>query len=201
MRTLVLLAAVALFAGCLSPSPEVEAAEVEPAVANETLLPEPEETPLVLTTASFPFAYDGRTGTGACVPSGPGACTGTGVSPSESTFTPLVYEGAPSAAEATLTWSAPTPATSEMFLMFMALKPCGDGCWESSGESYRAIVSGTSPLTLSATDVVLGVDEVLLVHVGIPRRVPPLPNVAFSTSVEQAFHVEGNVQSLVRSDV
>lgn len=146
----------------------------------------------------FPFAIDGKTGTMACVPSAPNTCTGLPLgTDSEGTFEPLVFEGTPTHVAATLTWTATTPASQEMYVNVFALRSCGDGCMEWDDEMFSAFASGTSPVTLDASGITLREGESLYIHTG---RVDPLPDtpspVFMFYSVEQAFHLEGLVHAL-----
>lgn len=204
MRPLFVLALLALFTGCFSATTPVESAAIseEP---TEGAAPEAEPTVVegvALVPREFPFAFEGRTGTNACVPAGPNSCVGlpAGGTPSENTFNELLYEGTPKSVEATLVWEAATPATEDMYLAVFAVRSCGDQCFEWGGDSFYEVVSGPSPLTLSATGVFLGENETLQVKVGLERKVPYTPGVFFFYSIDQEFTIEGKVHALVPAD-
>lgn len=204
MRIFALLLAL-LLAGCLAGEEPVEtqsadaaAATVDAAGAQEApVTSAPEAAPVV---AEFDFGWEGRTSTSICAPSGPNSCTGLPVSsPGENTFVELEYEGVPNAVEATITWSATTPATAEIYAYVFAARSCGESCWEMDDTMFGLFASGPSPLTLSAPDVVVREDEVLMIHLGTMDPTPPVP-VAMGYSLEQAFSLEGVVRSLVPAE-
>lgn len=147
----------------------------------------------------FPFALEGKTGYFACAPTGPSSCQGLPAgTDSSNTFVELVYEGAPTSVAVTLTWSATTPATSEMYAYVFAARSCGDGCIESGDGMYSSFASGPSPVALAAADIKLGPGEALYLHVGTIDPTPPAP-VPLFYSLEQAFTIDGAVTALVNA--
>lgn len=196
-----LILALAL-AGCFAEEPVESGAVDDPSVAAPAdatdaadALPE-ESAPPVL--QSYSISFSGKTATSLCAPGGPNTCAGPDLAESENTFVKLAYRGMPRAVAATLTWTAASPATSEMYLTVFAVTPCGDQCYESSDESFFAYASGASPLTLSASDVQLAEGEVLATHVGVVDPTPrPPPPVHMNYGVEQTFTVEGEIMALV----
>lgn len=201
MRSILVLGVLATLAGCFSPEP-IDAASAEPAepaapVAASMAAAPGAEGAAPLVAATFPYAMEGRTGSSLCAPSGPNSCRGTSISGGENTFTELAYEGQPQAVDATLTWSAATPATERMHLAVFAARSCGDGCIEWGGDGFFEMVAGVSPLSLSASDVFLAEGETLMMSIGLDRSLPPTSPVYFFYSVEQAFAVEGSVVALV----
>jgi hypothetical protein len=205
LRPLIVLALIALLAGCFTPEAPVEAASL-PDASQADAAPVVSATDgaegTLLIGRDFPFAFEGKTGTDACVPSGPNSCTGLpmGGTPSDKTFTEVIYAGTPTSIEATLTWEADTPATAEMYLAVFAARSCGDRCYEWGGDAFYERVSGPSPLSVSATNVQLGEDETLHVNIGLDRKVPYTPGVYFQYSVEQPFSITGNVVALVPAE-
>lgn len=206
MRTFALtLSALVLLAGCISGDEPVESADIQappgadaPAAASTSAEATAESAAAPApVSAAFPFSFEGKTGTWVCAPDGPNSCRGLPVgSDSSNTFAPLEYEGTAEAADVTLTWSAATPATSEMYLVLFAIRSCGDGCFEWDSDTYFQGIMGPSPLTLSASDIKLGANETLYLHVSTVDMTPPLP-VVYGYSLEQAFSVEGTVSALV----
>lgn len=208
MRALALtVSALFLLAGCISGGDPVESADVQVADAAATgeapasaapAAPAENATEPAAPTRS-PVAYEGRTATSACVPTGPMGCEP--VRPAgdpENTFVEIPSKGVPTAFEGTLTWSAATPATAEMYAMLFAVRSCGMGCMEMDDGMFFMGVSGMSPLAIQAPDIAMGENETLILHVGIVRPTPPLP-VPFFYSVEQAFAVEGMLTAVVAS--
>ena len=204
IRTIAIALAI-LLAGCVSADQPVESAEIATdaaapaAVASGTTNATASAMEAGIVPTAFPFAFEGRTSYSFCAPSGPNSCTGTPL-PSESsnTFVPLEYAGTPTAIETTVTWTATTPATSEMYAYVFAARSCGDFCAEWTDDMFSVSASGPSPLVLSATDVKLAPDEALYFHVGTSDPTPPLP-VFFFYSLEQPFSVEGTVTALVNA--
>lgn len=199
MRVLIVLAALALVpSGCVTPEapPEAESVDegaVQPAAAAGPPPSTDASVDEVAPPRSFPFAMEGRTGTGACAPSGPYSCTGMSLEPSENTFSELEYAGVPHSAKVVLTWSAQTPATETMYISILAARSCGSYCIEVASEAYRAFVSGASPLTLDAGGLVVAANETLYLAVGAEQPTPYVPPVYYAYSVSQPFSIEGEV--------
>lgn len=198
------LSALVLLAGCISGDEPVESADIQAAPPSADA-----KTPVSTSAnataqsaatpegAAFPFSFEGKTGTWACVPDGPTSCRGLPAgTDSSNTFVELEYEGVPTAVDATLTWSATTPATAQMYAAVFAVRSCGEMCWESDGEMFSTYASGSSPLALSVADVTLGENETLILHVGTVDPTPQPPVMLFY-SLEQAFSIEGAVRALV----
>lgn len=153
-----------------------------------------------LVPREFPFAFEGRTGTSACLPSGPNSCMGPPVplgAGGENVFTPVEYDGTPDAASITLSWEAQTPAADEMVLSLFAVRSCGDGCFEWDGDMFQEYAVGTSPLTIDAEDIQLGENETLYMHVSLNEPNPSAGPLYMSYSLEQPFAVEGVLRALV----
>ena len=141
---------------------------------------------------TVPIAYEGRTGTGACVPSGLSSCRGTPMSVSgENTWFTVEHAGVPQNISLTVTWDAPSPATEKLRVRLLATKSCGDGCIEGRAVGEPAV--GPSPLTLNAPALDLGQGESVGIVVGNARVVPNPPILFFGYSLEQAFKVEGEL--------
>lgn len=194
-----LLLGLALVAGCLSNGDPVETASTDGAAAppasgngNATSIAVPALEPLAQTLA---ISYEGKTGSGACIPTGPTSCTSAPVgTDSENTFYEPEYPGSPTSASLTITWSATTPLTAKLGAGFFAIKSCGENCIE--GSVVGEYVTGPSPLTLAAPTIALGENETLAIHVGYTDDIPTGP-VPIFWSLEQAFLVEGELVTMV----
>lgn len=227
MRAVILLAAAVSLAlgGCFTPAAEqpVEGTTAEegatggadasaeapasPTPASPTVGGAPEaseddapETANATVLRPFPFSYEGTTGQSTCVPNGPFSCQATPASSGgENTYFRLEYEGVASSAEITATWEATTPATAELVLALFAMRSCGEGCLESRGDMFQEYATGTSPLTIRPSSIVLHEGESLYLHVSVHEPNPTRPPVRYTYSLEQAFAVEGVLNAQVPS--
>lgn len=156
--------------------------------------------PLNATTAAeagwvpttVPVAYEGRTPTAACVPIAPNTCMGAPVSVAgENTYYVLENEGIPQRVALTVTWTAATPATAQLKATLLAVRSCGEDCWE--GEPLAESVTGASPLAVGLDAVDLGEYDSLAVRVENAPLVPRPPMVFYYLALDQAFKVEGEV--------
>lgn len=102
--------------------------------------------------------------------------------------------GVPQAASVTLTWTAATPATTNLRLGLLATRSCGDGCWE--GVDVGSPVTGPSPLTLDASGLALEPDQGLAIIVANAPLAPRVPLVYYQVDLEQAFKVEAELTLL-----
>lgn len=156
-------------------APPVEAAPGEP-------LAEEARAPTVV-----PVEWHGKTGAYACIPSGPYSCISFfSLAQSDSSMEIEARDGT-----LTLTWDAATPATEQLVLSVYSIERCGERCWSSTGNYYHR-VEGGSPLELSLDPVELAEEESLIVYVQQPRTPTPPPVYGF-VSLEQEFHVTGEV--------
>ena len=138
--------------------------------------------------ATTAVSWDGRLGTSACIPAGPGSCTRPMDADDANVL--LLDEGeAPRVAALAVAWTAATPLTERLTATFYAMHACGEGCWE--GAALGPGVTGTSPLVVSVEAPALGREEVLALVVTEARATPD--PVYGHARVDQAFHVEGTV--------
>lgn len=171
--------------GTPAAAPAGKATPHEEPAANAT----PDAPPQEVTT---PLAWDGSLGAGVCAPAGPGACFG-GTFTKQSRVLPIEAPGAPARFAATVTWTASSPLTNELFVVLARTKSCGDGCFE--GQNLGTPASGPSPLTLEVGDLpALAEDEFLAVFVS-QGRLTPEPVYAYARA-PQDFHLEGSVVSM-----
>src|SRR5688500_14821770 len=132
MRVLALVAVLAL-AGCLGAEDAVESAAVEPAAVDGTAAapsasPSPDAAAAVAAGTNgtaepveVPVDLAGKTGIGYCLPSGPNSCSGRGLPVGdENTHFELALPGLPRSGTVVLEWTAASPATTELHIMFAA---------------------------------------------------------------------------------
>lgn len=206
LRPLALLAALALFAGCLggdedatpamatptphstsaSTSPEAGAPSPEGAVndSDEPVLPEPVDL-----VVSFDGKLDNEVG--ACEFNQAGQCVATPTGTGSSAWMQDLA-GSPTSILLEMTWQAATPATQTLVLVVVA-------CPESE-EGHVACelidrVEGSSPLTMEATHLLPSEAATLHVWGYMPSALPesPVPGAWVWYEVDQPFHVEGIV--------
>jgi hypothetical protein len=138
--------------------------------------------------ATLPFAWDGRVGTGACLP---GFLCEFVVTDGERTFIPDIL-GRPLAVRAQASWQAASPASERMVLQVQARQSCGDSC-----VNVRILreLAGPSPLSVDLVPVQLDEDEALGVELRNPDPQEPL-GIARNTfaTTGQDFYLEGEVR-------
>lgn len=143
-----------------------------------------------------PIDWQGTTAYGACLPSGPNACTSPPVplGESDSSMT-LQPDGQGVSMALTVTWEATTPATMSLEVMVAPYEACGDNC----RVMHRTFVyaAGTSPIEIELDDIALEGNETgYYIGVAAGQRVFE-PPVYGSLSLEQPFQATGNLTTLV----
>lgn len=136
-------------------------------------------------TTRVPFSAEGNTNNGvfACAIV---TCEGSdlpGTGEGTSWFEPDI-NGTLTAAELTLTWSATTPLTAELLLGIAYENDEGDADW--------IYAFGTSPLTLTETDLDIPANKVYAIYVN-PYRCQGGDPVVACYGLEQAFTIEGTL--------
>lgn len=141
----------------------------------------------------MPYAWDGKIGRYACLPSGPSACTspaslgdGDSMETFETNVTRFTVE---------ISWTPAAPTTTELAATVFLMTPCGDGCLEWTGS--LADVSGPSPLTID-TPVEMPPGSMLGFHVTTIDNCHDAGGAVFTciNAVEQPFHVEGEMATV-----
>lgn len=148
--------------------------------------------PAASTPVTTPFSWDGKLALGACVPMAPDTCLSP-VSFADDDMKELGAPGNVTEVALTVTWTPTSPLTEQMGAILLYVKTCGEGCWE--GRHAGDVVTGPSPLSLGGAMAPAEADETLAVYVYQPRLTPS-PVYAYARA-EQAFHVEGTIESLV----
>jgi hypothetical protein len=205
MRALVLLAAVALLAGCTAPaaSPQDEAegpASAPPSMTGNVSAPAGAPASNATsadatiapasTSGATPLAIDGHTGRAVCVMTPTPAAACEALSDGENTWLPLAdlgVAGRPTRLVATLTWEATSPLTAELRVFLFATT--------AEGPQQLDVQAGASPLALDWDLAALGGDNVTLsIHPAFEQGTDALHVVVDD---EQPFHLEGSVAWVV----
>lgn len=182
----VLLAGPLLLAGCFAAAPEdgvtasgASADDATPADGPATTSPgaDPSATPAPST--SIPVELQGATRNEAAI-CAPGSCQGWGLPglASGETWFEQELRGTLVAADLTLTWTATTPATTELTL----------GIAHDHGDGTKIETRGPSPLTLSQAGLAIPGEKVSAIYVNAYEC---SANVCHS--VEQAFSISGTL--------
>ena len=203
VRPLALLAALALFAGCLGGDEDAAPLAATPSPASPSASTSTGESPDGLvndsTDAALPeevalmVSFDGKLDNhvGVCEFAHVGDCVDTPTGTGSSMWLQETV-GAPRAVLVEMTWSAATAATQTLGLMAVA-------CWEpeEGGMMCEHIDAkeGSSPLAMDVGNLALPDGATLRLFGYLPSALPdsPVPGTFVWYELEQPFHIEGSV--------
>lgn len=136
------------------------------------------------------IAWEGRTGTGACVATASGQCEGVHA-PSRDARLDTGLTGTIHWADLQLDWTSKTPATETLTMRLVSVDSGCEGATCSHSYSLYAKATGTPPLTLNATDINLTDGESLTILVETVDTGPSTVDV----DVDERFELTGEIRA------